>query len=81
MRYAEIIAKYDHLRDVKIVEKGGKAELPVHLVIGTNEYTKIKTETPPKVGKQGEPIAEKTKFGWTIMSPGKEVNANEMFVT
>ncbi len=55
-----IIAKYNHLRDVKIVEKDGKAELPVHLVIGTNEYTKIKTETPPKICKQGEPIAEKT---------------------
>jgi hypothetical protein len=51
-------------------------------VIGANEYTKIKTETsPPKIGSQGEPIAEKTKFDWTIMSPGKEVNLNEMFMT
>ena len=64
-----------------MTDKDDKAELPVHLVIGANEYTKIKTETSPKIGRQGEPIAEKTKFGWTIMSPGKEVNLNEMFMT
>ena len=80
-RYAEIIAKYNHLRAVEMTDKDDKAELPVHLVIGANEYTKIKTETSPKIGRQGEPIAEKTKFGWTIMSPGKEVNLNEMFMT
>ena len=34
-----------------------------------------------KIGRQGELIAEKTKFGWTIMSPGKEVNVNEIFLT
>jgi hypothetical protein len=78
-RYAEIIAKYNHLRAVEMTDKDDKAELPVHLVIGANEYTKIKTETSPKIGHQGEPIAEKTKFDWTIMSSGKEVN--EMFMT
>jgi hypothetical protein len=70
-RYAEIIAKYNHLRAVEMTDKDDKAELLVHLVIGENEYTKIKTETSPKIDRQGEPIAEKTKFGWTIMSPGK----------
>ena len=30
---------------------------------------KIKTETAPHVGALGEPIGEKTKLGWTIMSP------------
>ena len=80
-RYAEVIAKYQHLRGVEMLDKDLKPELPVHLVIGTNEYTQIKTESPPKIGRQGEPIAEKTKFGWTIMSPGKEVNVKEMFLT
>ena len=80
-RYAEIIAKYNHLQTVEMIDKDSKAELPVHLVIGANEYTQIKTENAPKIGRQGEPIAEKTKFGWTIMSPGNEVNASEMFLT
>jgi hypothetical protein len=80
-KYTEVIAKYNHLRGVEMIDKDEKAELPVHLVIGTNEYTRIKTETPPKIGQQGEPIVEKTKFGWTIMSPGKEVDVNEMFLT
>ena len=82
-RYVEIIAKYNHLQAVEIIDKDNKAELPVHLVIGANEYTQIKTENAPKIRRQGEPIAKetKTKFGWTIMSPGNEVNASEMFLT
>ena len=80
-RYSEIIAKYNHLQAVEMIDKDEKAELPVHLVIGANEYTKIKTENAPKIGRQGEPIAEKTKFGWTIMSPGNEENVSEMFLT
>jgi hypothetical protein len=64
-----------------MLDKDQKPELPVHLVIGTNEYTQIKTESTPRIGRPGEPIAEKTKFGWTIMSPGREVNVNEMFLT
>ena len=80
-RYAEIIAKYNHLQAVEMIDKDNKAELPVHLVIGANEYTQIKTENAPKIGRQGEPITEKTKFGWTIMSSGNEMNASEMFLT
>lgn len=80
-RYAEMIAKYSHLEGVEMNDNDEKAMLPVHLVLGTNEYAKLKTENAPKIGRQGEPIAEKTKFGWTIMSPGKEVNLSEMFIT
>ena len=41
----------------------------------------MKTETSQKISRQGEPTAEKAKFGWTIMSPRKEVDLNEMFMT
>ena len=44
-RYAEIIAKYNHLQAVEMIDKDSKAELPVHLVIGANEYTQIKQKT------------------------------------
>ena len=51
-----------------------KPELPVHLILGASEYARIKTETKPKIGQPSEPVAELTKFGWTILSPGKETN-------
>ena len=56
-KYAEIIAEYNHLRGVEMIDKDEKPELPVHLVIGTNEYTRIKTVTAPRIGRQGEAIA------------------------
>ena len=57
-RYVEVIVKIHHLGGVEMLDKDQKPELPVHLVIGTNEYTQIKTKSPPKIGHQGEPIAE-----------------------
>ena len=58
-----------------------KPELPVHLILGASEYRRIKTETKPRIGLPGEPVAELTKFGWTVLSPGKEININEMLLT
>ena len=29
-------------------------------------------EKPPRVGLPGQAVAELTRYGWTIMSPGKE---------
>ena len=40
-----------------------KSELPVHLILGASEYAQIKTETKPRVGQPGEPVAEQTRFG------------------
>ena len=45
-----------------------KPFLPVHLILGASDYRTIKTAEPPRVGQLGEPVAEKTKFGWTIIS-------------
>lgn len=57
-----------------------KEEVPVHLILGTNEYAQIKTEATPKIGTPGEPIAELTRLGWTIMSPRSESNLTNMFL-
>lgn len=35
----------------------------------------------PRVGQPGEPIPELTRIGWTVMSPGKEVDSTPMFLT
>ena len=58
-----------------------KPMLPIHLVLGTNEYAKIKTGTRPRIGRPGEPVAEYMRLGWTIMSPGKELDLGNMFLT
>ena len=49
-----------------------QSRLPVHIILGAGDYAKVKTASVPKIGEPGQPVAELTKFGWIIMSPGKE---------
>ena len=53
----------------------------MHVMFGSGDYTRIKTDTNPPVGKDGEPIAELTKMGWFLMSPGTEFDRNKMPLT
>lgn len=62
--------RYDHLKGVTMDDLDDKEEFPVHLILGTNEYAQIKTETTPKIGKPGE-----------IMSAGSESDLTNMFLT
>ena len=80
-KYAEVIQKYPHLTGIQMTDRDDKPELPVHIILGVSDYAKIRTETRPKIGSPGEPVAELTKFGWTIMSPGKEVDISSMLLT
>ena len=80
-KYKEMISKYPHLKGVEMEDGDDKAMLPVHLILGTSEYARIKKESGPRIGRPGEPIAEKTRFGWTVMSPGQEVDLSNMFLT
>ena len=80
-KYAEVIQKYPHLTGIQMTDRDDKPELPLHLILGVSDYAKIRTETRPKIGRPGEPVAELTKFGWTIMSPGKEVDISSMLLT
>ena len=80
-RYKQVLESYDHLKGVKMDDMDTKEFLPVHLILEVCDYTKIKTETAPLIGSANEPIAEKTRFGWTIISPGKEVDLSQMFLT
>ena len=72
-KYQHVVKKYKHLHTVTMDDISEKTELPVHLILGASEYARIKTSTNPFVGKPGEPVAEYTKFGWTIISPGEEI--------
>lgn len=38
------------------------------------DYARIKTDRPPLIGQCGEPVAEYSRLGWFIMSPGNEFN-------
>ena len=58
-----------------------KPELPIHLILGASEYSRIKTDTKPRIGKAGEPVAELTSLGWTMMSAGKEAHMGSVYLT
>jgi hypothetical protein len=58
-----------------------KAELPIHLILGAGDYSRIKTTTKPKSSQPGQPIAELTFLGWTTMSAGEEVDFSNVYRT
>ena len=61
--YEELISKYPHLEGVVMEDNDKKSELPIHLILGASEYSRIKIETKPRIGKPSEPIAELTTLG------------------
>ena len=79
--YDVLIARYQHLNAVRMDDNDTKDKLPIHVILGISEYTRIKTCSKPLVGGPGEPVAEQTKFGWSIMSPGAEFDKGTMLFT
>ena len=71
-QYQEVIARNSHLSGMAMNDVDAKSRLPVHIILGAGDYAKVKTESAPKIGEVGQPVAELTKFGCIIMSPGKE---------
>ena len=70
--YADLSDKYKYFNGVKFEDLETRAQIPIHLVLGVSDYAKIKTTAALKVGRLGEPVAEKTLLGWTVMSPGEK---------
>ncbi|XP_028414003.1 uncharacterized protein LOC114536864 [Dendronephthya gigantea] len=79
--YDKLIKRYQHLNAVQINDSDTKKEFPIHVILGSGEYSRIKTSTRPLVGNDCEPVAEKTKLGWFIMSPGVEFDKSTMLLT
>ena len=79
--YQALINSHAHLEGVQMENTDPKPYLPIHLILGASEYAAIKTTERPRVGQPGEPVAEKTEFGWTIMSPGREIDHTNMLLT
>ena len=80
-KYEQLIDNYSHLKGMKLDDFHTKEQLPVHVVLGSGEYARIKTYTKPLIGRDGDPVAEKTKLGWFVLSPGQEFNHNRMMLT
>ena len=79
--YDQLITNYTHLRGVTMNDNDQKPKLPIHLIIGVSDYICIKTNQPARVGKTGEPVAELTKFGWTIIAKGNEIDYAALLLT
>lgn len=79
--YRETLQRYTHLKGVEMSDSDTKPKLPVHLILGASEYAKMKTKYAPRVGRPGEPVAEWTKFGWTMLSPGEEADVSKALLT
>ena len=62
-----LLSKYSHFKGVKIIDNKSRQQIPIHVVLGAGEYATIKTSTAQRVGKPGQPVTEKTFFGWTLM--------------
>ena len=72
--YSHLKETYDHLRRITFNPDDLREEIPVHLIIGVDVYCQIKMKKEPKLGQPRQPIAEMTKLGWVVMSPGEEVD-------
>ena len=79
-KYKEVLAKHPHLRGVYIDDDDDKSVLPVHLILGANDFARIRTGERLRVGRRGDPVAEFTRFGWTLMSPGAETDLSPVYL-
>ena len=55
-----------------------KPELTIHMIIEASDYATIKVPEMLRIGLPGEPVAELTRFEWVIMSPGNEIDLNNL---
>ena len=56
--YVDLIKRYHHLRGITMDDSDQKKELPVHVILGAPDYSRIKKMTKPRISQPGEPVAE-----------------------
>ena len=59
--YADLIKRYRHLRGLILEDNDQKKELPVRVILGASDYSRIKAMTKPRIGQPGKPAAEQTQ--------------------
>ena len=53
-----------------------KSELPLHLIFGASDHTKMNFQVMPRIGQLGEPVGELTRFGWVCLLEKKQKQTN-----
>ena len=61
--YQNLQNRYQQPKNITINNHDKKREPPVHVILGVNDYTRIKKQEIPRLGLPGEQIAELTKLG------------------
>jgi hypothetical protein len=79
--YKSLLGRHPHLEGVVMDDNDTKTNLPVHLILGISECTRISTAEPQRIGGEWDPVATLTKLGWTITSPGQEFDVSAMLLT
>ena len=80
-RYEILTRIYPYLKGIRMDDNHDKPLLPVHVILGARVYAKIKMDARPRIENQGKPVAEQTKLGWFILSPGEQVDTTKMLLT
>ena len=60
--------RYQHLKDLEFSDVSDEEELDVHVIQGLEDLCKLRTGKMVW-GESGEPVAEQTKLGWTLLGP------------
>ena len=77
----EIKRRVPKLRRLKFTEESSKESLlPVHILLGVQDYNKIRTSKPPVLGtkSQSDPVAEYTKPGWVLIGGNIDDQAKKL---
>ena len=80
-RYKKLVEKHPHLKGMIMDDNDERPRLPVHIILGHSECPRISTTEPQRVEREWDPVASYTKLGWTITSPGKEIDTTSMLLT
>ena len=78
--YDKVIELHSYLQGVCMDDTDEKAQLPVHIILGANDFARIRTGECLRVGQHGDPVAEHTSFGWTLMSPGPNSGMSQAYL-
>ena len=56
--YDEVIERNSFLQGVRMDDTDQKSQLPVHIILGANDFAKIRTGERLRVSRHGDPVAE-----------------------
>lgn len=61
-----------HFAGVEETKEDVKAQLPIRFVLSSGDYARVKINTTPGVGRDGEPVAAFTKVTQIIRTNDEE---------